>query len=82
MQTSREGRFLRFGKKGSSDFLVYIQNGITIHLEVKNEKGKLSEAQEDFRDRVNSLGHVYRVVRSYKEFDDLFNVYLFNYVGD
>ena len=40
---TRQGGFYRMGKRGSADFIVFINNGQTLHLEVKNEKGKQNE---------------------------------------
>ena len=62
-----ENSFVRFGKSGSPDFLVFLDGGHTLHLEVKTEKGKQTQNQADYQQRVEKLGHVYRIVRSVKE---------------
>jgi len=73
VMTNRLGRnnFIRFGKAGSPDFYVFLPNGKTIMLEVKNEKGKLSESQQEFKDRVERLGFRYEVARSVDEVEQL-----------
>jgi hypothetical protein len=67
-----EGRFIRFGKTGSPDFLLFMQNK-TVHLEVKAEDGKLSAGQKDYRDKIMKLGHDYLVVRSVEDVERLLN---------
>lgn len=59
--------FIRFGKCGAPDFYIFMLGGKTIHLEVKNEKGKLSENQESWKEKCEKLGHIYRVVRGVDE---------------
>jgi hypothetical protein len=66
-----DNRFFRFGKVGSPDFQIFWKNGQTIHLEVKNEKGKLSEFQSEYKAKLEKLGHYYAVVKSV---DDLESV--------
>ena len=65
--TKVENSFIRFGKSGSADFLVFLNGGHTLHMEVKTAKGKQTQNQIDYQERVESLGHTYRVVRSVKE---------------
>jgi hypothetical protein len=61
----KEGkRFIRFGKKGSSDLIVFLKGGRTIFLEVKREKGRQSEAQREFERSVKALGFGYFLVHS------------------
>lgn len=40
--------YVRYGLKGSSDILGIMPDGRFLAIEVKNDKGKLSEAQEIF----------------------------------
>ena len=61
------GAFIRFGKVGSSDFLLFLQGGQTVFLEVKTPKGRQNDNQKDFQRRVEQLGHSYFVVRSARE---------------
>jgi len=70
MQTS-QGRYIRFGKRGSSDFLIFLNGGRTIHLEVKNEKGRQTTTQLEYEIKVKQLGHQYNVVRSVDEVQTL-----------
>ena len=50
-------RVYRFGREGSPDFYVFLANGRTLHLEVKNEKGKQRESQVRYQEAVEKLGH-------------------------
>lgn len=75
--TSRDGRFIRFGKKGTSDFIVFLIDGITLHIEVKNEKGRQSEAQKEMETKLKKLGHDYRIVRSLSEVQSILDLYLY-----
>lgn len=59
------------GKRGSSDIKVYLPGGITLHLEMKSEKGTLRPEQRAWRDALAALGHKYAVCR---EVDDLWNI--------
>lgn len=79
--------FMRFGKKGAPDFLVwcphvvYLADGHpyrfvqTVFLEVKTEKGRLSEGQRAFEQMVLRMGGHYHVVRSFDEAKDLIDIY-------
>lgn len=59
-------KYLKFGKKGTSDLIVFLP-GRTIFMEVKTEKGKMSESQVDFAEQITKLGYQYRIVRSVDE---------------
>ena len=61
------GSFLRFGKAGSPDFLLFLPGGKTIHLEVKTDQGQQTESQKQYQQRIEDLGHQYQVVRSVRE---------------
>ena len=58
-------RFVRFGKKGSSDFLLFM-SGATYFLECKTKTGRQSQDQKDFQRRVEKLGFQYLIVRDVK----------------
>ena len=62
-----EHNFVRFGTPGSPDIIV-IKNGFVWVIEVKTERGKLSEHQEAFRLALTEAGGTYLVARS---IDDL-----------
>ena len=66
------GGFIRFGKTGSPDFLVFMPHR-AVHLEVKAEDGKLSAGQRDYRDKITKLGYEYVVVRSVEDVERLLN---------
>jgi len=62
---------VRFGRPGQADILVIKHHGSTCHrviwIEVKNEKGKQSAAQEAFEREVNQQGHYYILARSLED---------------
>lgn len=70
--------FMRFGKKGSPDFLVWKpipHEGLlcpcflleTFFIEVKTDVGVLSDDQREFQRKIERLGGCYYVVRSLDE---------------
>jgi len=61
---NQQGRFVRFGRRGSSDLMVFYAGGRTEFWEIKNEKGKLNPNQLEFKSFIESLGFVYRIIRS------------------
>jgi len=65
------GNFFKMGKRGSPDFYIFMPQGRTIHLEVKNEKGKQNINQLDFETKIKNLGHKYYVVRSVDEVEKI-----------
>lgn len=52
---------------GVSDLVIVAEGGRFYGMEVKTEKGRLSESQVIFRDRCRELGIPYVVVRSVEE---------------
>ena len=68
-----KGNFFKMGKRGSPDFYIFLPSGKTIHLEVKNEKGKQNLNQLEFEIRLKQLGHSYYVVRSVDEVENIIN---------
>ena len=54
-------------RSGVADLVVLLPKGKTIFLEVKNEKGKQSNMQKKFEEKVNSLGFEYYIVRSVED---------------
>ena len=62
--------YVRFGKKGSSDFLVWRKNNghlETLFLEVKRPSGHQSESQREFEGKIKTLGGHYVIVHSLEE---------------
>lgn len=53
---------------GASDLVVCKPCGEIVFVEVKDEKGRQRENQQDFQQRVESLGYRYLLVRSLEEF--------------
>lgn len=59
------GKFVRLGPAGLPDIIVIVPpSGRFLGLEVKSKTGKLRPAQEEFRDKLESAGGIYTVVRS------------------
>lgn len=56
---------------GAPDFVILANCGRTYLIECKSAKGKLSAAQLWFQNRCTENGHLFRVVRSFKEFLDV-----------
>ena len=52
---------------GASDTIIVL-DGQVIFCEFKDEKGRQSDKQKDFEQRVESLNHKYWIVRSLEEF--------------
>jgi len=55
---------------GVSDTIILLPNGKILFCEFKDEKGKQSENQKIFEQRVNDLGHDYILVRNLESFKD------------
>ncbi|MDP7281777.1 MAG: hypothetical protein QGG39_18080 [Candidatus Poribacteria bacterium] len=70
-QKTQQGSFLRFGKKGSPDFLLFRAGGKCVHLEVKSSQGRQTDSQRQYQSLVESLGHRYAIVRSVGQAKDL-----------
>lgn len=64
-------RFMRFGKPGAPDFLVWVRSRAgppeTLFLEVKTPDGRQNENQKAFQARVVALGGFYAIIRSVDE---------------
>lgn len=61
---------------GSADLLVFLPDGVTLHMEVKRPGGRLSSNQVEFRDRLSALGHRYVVVKSIEEAQEVLSEYI------
>lgn len=60
----------KFALKGVPD-IICIQRGVFIALEVKRPGAKLRYEQEEFKERCEDAGGVYRVVHSLEELEDM-----------
>ena len=60
---------------GVSD-LILLAKGQTVLIELKTRAGKQSDAQKDFQEKAQSLGHPYHLVRSLEDFQELCKKYL------
>lgn len=66
----RDGSYRKgssFQLTGVPDLVVYLENGVTVWLEVKKGLNGLSEAQKVYHEKLISLGHIVTVVKSPKE---------------
>lgn len=66
-----KGGFIRFGKTGAPDFIIWLPQGNCICIEVKNEKGKLSPGQKEFKDKIEKLSYKYYLVRSLSDVENI-----------
>ena len=60
----KKQHFMRVGTKGAPDIRVFMEDGKTLHMEVKTSKGRLNANQKAYKEQLESLGHEYVVVRS------------------
>lgn len=56
-------------KPGSPDILIFLECGVTVHCELKTEKGKLTDSQKVYKKQVEALGHIYIVIKSIEELE-------------
>lgn len=56
-------------RPGVSDLVCLLPGSKAVFLEVKTDKGRQSDNQKRFQERVESLGFKYFVVRSIKDVD-------------
>ena len=65
-----DNRFMSFGFKGSADIIgILPRSGRFIAVECKSDKGKLSEAQERFLNKIKDMGGLAVVARSFKDIE-------------
>lgn len=58
--------------------LVIIGNSLVYFIEVKSEKGRLSNEQKKIKQKIQSLGHSYIVVRSLEEVQRFFGFSIYD----
>ena len=63
-ESSYEQRYIKFGRKGSADILVWLPGGQGIMFEVKREGEKQTREQKVFQAKCDKLRIPYYVVRS------------------
>ena len=64
------GRFMRFGKKGSSDIIGVLPGGRFLAVECKSQYGRLSPEQEQFHADIEKLGGFAIVAHNWRELDE------------
>jgi hypothetical protein len=65
----RPGKFMSFGKKGSSDILGILPGGRLLCVETKASNGRLSPEQKEFLENARALGALSLVIRGWRELD-------------
>jgi hypothetical protein len=68
------GRFVRYGKVGSSDIMAVLPGGRAAYFEVKRPGGKPTEAQKAFLSEVNRLGAFACVVDDARRLDAILSL--------
>jgi hypothetical protein len=66
----RPGQFMRFGKKGSSDIIGCLPGGRFLAIEIKAKRGRLSDEQGQFLERIRGLGGIAIVARGFRDIDE------------
>ena len=64
------GRFMRFGKVGSSDILGILPGGRFLAVECKGKGGRLAPEQKQFLADVQKLGALAVVAQDWQELDE------------
>lgn len=64
--------FMRNGMKGEADIEAWTRGGNTIWIECKGPKGKQSDDQAAFQREMESMGHIYLLVRDVSDLFPLF----------
>lgn len=64
-----QNRFIRFGKSGSSDFLIWLPNKRSIFLEAKMPGKKQTNNQIEFQKKVQALGYEYVIINYISDLD-------------
>lgn len=70
------GAYVRFGKAGSPDFLIFLKAGQIIHLEVKSETGEQNDNQIKYQIKIEKLSHLYYIVRDLSEVEKILEKYI------
>lgn len=60
-------RFMRFGAPGMPDITCYLPQGNVLWIEVKAQRGRLNEAQTEWRSKAHEHGHHHLVARSVED---------------
>jgi hypothetical protein len=69
VEAQHGARFVRFGKKGSSDVLGILDDGRFLAIEVKGPKGKATLEQLQFLAEVGKRGGVAFIARAIEDVD-------------
>ncbi len=66
LESKGKRRAVRTGMRGSADIIAFFKNKVLL-IECKTKKGKLSPAQERFKEEIEKLGHPYLVIRDVED---------------
>lgn len=79
-RTAREGaRFKRMGTRaGFPDLVLFIPTNDfhALFIELKTARGRQTQTQKDWQQRVEGKGYCYRICRSFEEFMNIIKDYL------
>ena len=67
----RMAHFKAMGLRAGASDLVLVLREKVVFMEVKTEKGRQSESQKRFQVVVERLGHVYKIVRSVRDVEEV-----------
>ena len=75
IQVNRQSKKAKgFAEPGWPDVVMALPGGRTVYLELKCDRGKLTEDQVRYRLMFMQLGHEWHEVRSYRQFLDIVEV--------
>lgn len=55
---------------GVSDTIILLPNGVSLFIEFKTPKGRQSDKQKDFEQRITKLVFEYKIIRSLEQFKE------------
>lgn len=74
--TRGQGRFSKNkDMEGISDVVIFLPAATTLWVELKSDTGRLSPAQERFKNEIEVLGHHYRIARSVSQLETILQTF-------
>lgn len=71
LESNGKKRSIRTGSPGSPDIIAFLPEGRVLCIECKTEKGRLSDKQKEFAEKLQKNGHIVAVVRSLDDLEKL-----------
>ena len=68
--------FVKNGKPGAPDYYVFFDKGVLVQLELKSDKGSLSDKQEEWQRWMNKKKYTYYVLRDLEDLKKVIECYL------